>query len=158
MKEIKMNWSEFVFLIIAAVMAVYHIIADIIRFISVQTLLMDFDPGTAAYNEKAAGLVFPIIDGVVCVLALVVLLIVLLVRLFHKGGSKSKAPGTWIRFTNADAPKGGEGIKFSNEDISGPPIEICPECGARIYNIDLDSDKKEKEDKLNKAEEDKKDE
>lgn len=154
----KMNWSEFVFLIIGALLAVYRIIADIVTFAGMQVMLLDYDPGTPAYTEKAAGLAFPIIDSIVCAVVLAAMLIVLLIRLFYKGGIEKKGGSTWIRISNADAPMGGEKIPFTNEGVSAPPIETCPECGARIYNIDLDSDRKEKEEKIKQYLEGKKNE
>ena len=149
----KIKWSEIVLFIIGILFAAYRITADIISFAGLQLELLNYDPGTAEYAEKAAGLPFPLIDGGICLLfliAIAVVFIIALVTAFSKKpattGETPRKPYPWMKTTNADAPVS-SGIRLSNVDGSSSPVVICSQCGARLFRYpdktDEDTENKE---------------
>ena len=137
MKEIRLTWAEILLFLIGAGTAVYRIITDIVSYTGMQLMLLEYDPGTPAYAEHSSGLIYPLIDGGVCIFILLALIIVMLIKLLYKGG-KNKKPSSHeplIKTTNASAPAG-KGFTLSNPEGSIPPMGICPECGARIFRYE----------------------
>ena len=148
MKEIRITWAEIVLFLIGAAVTIYRIVTDIISYTGMQIMLLEYDPGTAAYEERAASLPFPLIDCGICAFILLALIIVILIKLIYKGGSKDKkavSHDPLIKTTNVSAPAG-KGFRVSNPDGTAATIGTCPECGARIYRLDGFSRNSEKSD------------
>ena len=80
MKEIRITWAEIVLFLIGAAVTIYRIVTDIISYTGMQIMLLEYDPGTAAYEERAASLPFPLIDCGICAFILLALIIRAAVR------------------------------------------------------------------------------
>ena len=126
MKEIRITWAEIVLFLIGAAVTIYRIVTDIISYTGMQIMLLEYDPGTAAYEERAASLPFPLIDCGICAFILLALIIVILIKLIYKGGSKDKkavSHDPLIKTTNASAPAG-KGFRVSN-------LRLCDQFATR---------------------------